>query len=250
MRKIYPYIIVLISLFIVGCATPSGGTDSDMRISIAYLKSLCKGDSYRIVDDFVISGTVVANDIYGELSRSIVVMDDSAGIEIAIDSFALHELFPLYSRVEVYCSGLKLARVGHKVEMGAVATDDFMLDNIDAEMVNRYLRVVGVESEFVAPTLSIDQLSATHISGVVRIDDIEICATDRGLAWCDMVDGEQITTYRAAVDSRGNEFAIRTLGSCSYGAEVMPTEKFSAVGIVEYADSRYTLRIVNRWILK
>ena len=88
-------IVVLCSLWLIvacsGATKPelSGNAGNDNPesglVSIAYLKSRYNGLSTNIKDDVSIKGTVVANDLFGEFYKRLVLVDDSGGIEISID---------------------------------------------------------------------------------------------------------------------------------------------------------------------
>ena len=247
---IFRWLIAIISLLAVSCeTTQGGGNGATEEVSIAHLKSLCQGSHHRITSDLKISGTVVVTDWKGEFYKSIVIVDETAGIEVAIDSYNIHDILPVYSQVEIFCNGLMLARAGGKIEIGAPSTGDFPLDNIDADKIGRYIRIVGIDENFSAPTKRFQDIGIADISNVVRFDNVEICAEEQGLAWCDKIDGEVATTFRTIVDEVGNTFYIRTLSSCHYALDDMPTKKFSVVGVIDYADDRYFLRIINGAII-
>ena len=250
---IFRFIAILFSLlYFISCtnlqnenATPS----SSQEVSIAHLKSLCKGDHYRIVNDYTIRGVVVATDWLGELNKSAIIVDESGGWEFAIDSRDIKQHLPIYSEVTILCNGLMLARIGGKIELGAIPTGDFPLDNIDDEMFDRYIRVVGVCEDFVPPTKRISEIGVADISSVVRVDNLRLCSEEQGLKWCDTVDGKAETTSRTFVDSKGNTLEIRTLSSCSYALEEIPQNEITVIGAIDYSDNRYFLRIVNKWII-
>lgn len=234
---------------IVSCSAPESTSTEPKEVSIAYLKSLCRGDHYRIVNDYTVRGVVVATDWLGEMNKSAVIVDSSGGLEFAIDSRHINEHLPILSEIEILCNGLMLARIGGKIELGAPPTGTFPLDNIDDEMFERYIRVVGSCSDFVPPTKQFTEIGAEDISTLVRFENIRICEEEQGLSWCDIEDGKPITTYRTFIDNEGNTFAIRTLGTCHYAKEKMPTKEISVTGVIDYSDNRYFLRIVNKWFI-
>lgn len=195
----------------------------------------------------MVRGVVVATDWLGEMNKSAVIVDESGGLEFAIDSRQIRDILPIYSEVSIYCNGLMLARVGGKIELGAPPTGEFPLDNIDDEMFNRYIRVEGVCENFTPPTKRINELGVDDIGSLIRFDNVRICDEERGLAWCDTEYGTPVTTYRTFIDSEGNSLAVRTLATCHYAGEAIPTKEISVVGIVDYSDNRYFLRIVNKW---
>lgn len=219
------------------------------EVSIAHLKSLCKGDHYRILNDYTIRGVVVATDWLGELNKSAIIVDESGGLEFAIDTRDISEHLPIYSEATILCNGLMLARIGGKIELGAVPTGDFPLDNIDDEMFNRYIRVVGFCKDFSPATKRISEIGITDISSVVSFDNLRLCTEREELKWCDIVDGKPITTYRTFIDSEGNTIDIRTLPSCTYALEDIPTNEITVIGVIDFSDNRYFLRIVNKWII-
>lgn len=236
------------SILLLGSCTTLGNVDKrePKSVTIAYLKSLCAGDHYRIVDDYVVRGVVVATDWLGEMNKSAIIVDDSGGLEFALDIYNVGERLPIYSEVEIFCNGLMLARVGGKIELGAPPTGDFLLDNIDETMLDRYIRIVGICSDFAPPVKQFAALGVEDIGSLVRFDNVRLCDEEQGLSWCDVVDNEVVTTYRTFIDSEGNTLALRTLATCYYATEPMPTKEISVIGIVDYSDNRYFLRVVNK----
>lgn len=248
---IYRLIIAVISLIaLCGCEGGPIGGSSAGEISIAHLKSLCKGDHYRISNDYTIKGVVAASDWIGELVKSVVVVDRSGGVEIAIDSRNIAERLPIQSEVEIFCNGLMLARIGGKVVLGAASTGDFPIADIDDDMLGRYIRVEGYCNGFVPLARTISEIGAADISTIVRFDGVRVCDEERGLAWCDKVDDRLVTTYRTFVDRSGAELTICTLPTCNYAAEQIPEKELSVAGVIDYSDNRYFLRIANKAIIE
>lgn len=244
-------VITLISVAILcGCSpTPGGEPQQSETVSIAYLKSLCKGECYRIVSDFSIKGIVVATDWLGELYKSAIVVDETGGLEFAVDSHNINERLPIFSEVTINCNGLMLARIGGKIELGMPPTGDFPLDNIDDEMFGRYIRIVGSSSAVEAPTKQFSEIGAADISNLVRFENVRICDAEQGLTWCNYENGQPVTTYRTLVNRAGEEFAVRILSTCHYAEEDMPTKEISVIGAIDYSDNRYFIRIVNQAII-
>lgn len=241
--------IICSLLLLVGCSTNQNNTPAPEVVSIAHLKSLCRGDHYRIAKDYTIRGVVVATDWLGEMNKSALVVDSSGGLEFAIDSRHINEHLPIYSEVEILCNGLMLARIGGKIELGAPPTGDFPLDNIDDEMFDRYIRVVGFCDDFVFTAKRFSEIDAEDISRIIRFDNVRICDEEQGLFWCNLEDNKPVTTYRTLIDNEGKTFTVRILGTCHYAKEVMPTKEISIIGIIDYSDNRYFLRLANKLVI-
>ena len=52
-----------------------------------------QGGLYPIADDIIIKGTVIANDKSGNFYKSIFIQDSTAGIQIDLDAYELHNLY-------------------------------------------------------------------------------------------------------------------------------------------------------------
>ncbi len=243
LRRLIPFI----SLLLVACS-PSAVPPQEGEVSIAYLKSLCEGDHYRITDNYTIRGVVVATDWLGELNKSAIVVDATGGLEFAIDSRNISEQLPVFSEVIILCNGLMLARVGSKIELGMPPTGNFLLDNIDAEHISRYIRIVAQGERPTPVTKRFSEIDASDISNVVRFEGVRITPEEQGLEWCDKVDGSPVATIRTLVDSNGDTLPVHLLPTCIYAEEKMPTNEISVEGVIDYSGNRYFLRIVNRAI--
>lgn len=221
------------------------------RVSIAYLKTLCGYRSTPVVKDITVVGTVVANDLYGEFYKTIVICDGSAGIEIHIDKMLLYEDFPLFSQVAVFCHGLCLGREGGKIVLGAPPTDEYSVDRIAFDDMNRYLHgVSGYPDSSEAAVVRIDELSAEKVSMPVFVKGLHFVDIDEHERWCDYVDGDFADTDHLAADANGNLITVRLYGRCSYAGDKVPAGEVSIVGILDYTASGggFALRPANHGI--
>ena len=240
--------LLLLSLFaLCGCHNPAA-EEPTFDISIAELKALCEGSNHRITKSYRLRGTIVATDWCGELYKSIIVKDESGGIEILIDAHHIHTLLPTYSEVEVLCNGLMMARLGEKIELGAPSTSDFPLDHIAVEALSRHIHVTGPHGDYTPVTKRFDEIEAGDISNLIQFQRVRISDNELGLRWCDEVEEGFVTTFRTLVDDEGNTFAIRTLPTSSFAGQKLPENEISVIGAIDYADDRYFLTIVNEWI--
>lgn len=239
-------LIATLSLLLACSCTSTSTPPQSGEVSIAYLKSLCKGDHFRISNNYTIRGIVVATDWLGELNNSAIVVDETGGLEFAIESDNIAERLPIFSEVTINCNGLVLARIGSKIELGMAPSGDFPLGNIDDEMFNRYIRVIGLSDEVNAPTKQFAEIGAEDIGNIVRFESVRICSEEQGVMWCDFEGDEALTTIRTLRNRAGEQFDVRILSTCHYAKEVMPIEEISVIGVIDYSDNRYFLRIINK----
>lgn len=239
-----------ITLFI-GCeqesSDPTANTLSG-RISIAHLKTLAKADSSAITDNITIEGYVVANDLYGEYYKSIVVCDSTAGIEIAIDLRSTAKRFPTAAKVTIHCNSLWLGNYGGRLILGAAPDDNYSVTRITESSLPRHFTIDKSSPKVIDPTLcEITEIGGQMIGNYVEIRDVEFTdATNQ--RWCDTdpETGKLKNSERTIINSKGHTLKIRTIAQCSYADEPLPSGRGRVRGIVEKFNSHYSLRIVNR----
>ena len=251
MKRIVTAIISLIILSACQDSAPSYDERPHGIISIAHLKTLATTDSYTITDDIAIEGYVVANDLFGEFYKSIVICDDSGGIEIAVDTRNTAVQFPISARVVVYCSGLTIGEYGGELTLGAIPMGSYTVDRIAEKDFLRYFLIDKESPKAIKPTVTaISEITPAHIGNYIRLNNVTF-AEQAGNTWCDIdsTTGEYITTERKVHDHTGREFTVRTIAECSYRNEKIPTGYGDLCGVVAYFNGNYSLRIVNHQIL-
>ena len=245
-------VILLIALAFWACNDSVAPFDETPHgvVTIAHLKSLAKSESHTITDDISIEGYVVANDLFGEYYKSIVISDESGGIEIAIDANKTSTQFPISARVVVYCSGLTIGDYGGRLTLGAKPAGGYAVDRISSKDISRYFVVDKSAPKAIEPTrLKINEIKEGHIGNYIRLDDVTFAA-QAGISWCDKdpISGEYITTERTLCDRNARSLAVRTIAECRYCNEKIPASYGALCGIVEYFNGNYSLRIVNHMI--
>lgn len=249
---------VIISLLLAACSTTKVQfgrlPDTEVeegKVSIAYLKTLC-GDRSTIIDkDVSVAGRVVANDLFGEFYRTIVIADDSGGIEIAVDGSRLYTHFPIFSEVAVICNGLALGRTGGKIALGAPPEGEYATDRIAYEDIPRYFSVAeGYPDTFPPQTLTIGELSVEHVSAFVMFEDVIFAEEERGMPWCDTADGDFVESVRHFSDRDGNTLAVKIRGTAEYASEKIPSGRMTLAGIIDYSYGEFFLRISNRYYIE
>lgn len=247
--KAIAYISLLLA---VGCNRASeprfGQSPAATRLSIAGLKTLCDAaSSARIARDAAVRGEVVANDLYGEFRREIIIQDETGGISVAVEGEQLADRFPFGAIVEIRCNGLSLCDYGGKIRLGTEPGDDGAPGEIPEEEIERHIRIVGaVDTEPRVQVLRPGEVTDRQVDTRVRFEEVRF--VDVGAAWCN-VDPETnrlVTTERGIVDADGDRFIVRTLWSCDYGAESLPEGSGSLTGVIDYFGGKYSLRVTFR----
>ena len=251
MKRIVTAIISFIILSACQDSAPSYDERPHGIISIAHLKATATTEIYTITDDIAIEGYVVANDLFGEFYKSIVICDDSGGIEIAVDTRNTAVQFPISARVVVYCSGLTIGEYGGELTLGAIPAGSYTVDRIAEKDFLRYFLIDKESPKAIKPTVTaISEITPAHIGNYIRLNNVTF-AEQAGNTWCDIdsTTGEYTTTERSVYDQTGREFTVRTIAECSYRNEKIPAGYGDLCGVVTYFNGNYSLRIVNHQIL-
>jgi hypothetical protein len=203
-----------------------------------------------IKEDITISGTVVANDKYDEITHRIVVADNSGGIEIAIDSENIDVIFPLFSNVDVSVSGLYIGRQGGKCVLGKKPTGEYAVDRIKERELELYIRPNKDIATLEATKMRIADIGTEHMLHYIYLNDVRFIDEESGLSWCDCDKfGQRINTIRHLTDGVDT---LRVICSkeCTYAASELPHGERICYGIVDYAEGDIALRITNNYIIK
>ncbi|MEG1623182.1 MAG: DUF5689 domain-containing protein [Alistipes sp.] len=224
-------------------------SQGEQLVSIAFLRSLCRGDSHPITRPLIIQGAVTANDLFGEYEKTLVVEDRSGGIEIQIDASFLAKDYPIGTPLTIFCNGLALGDYGGEVILGKAPTTIYVVDRIPQQELTRFIRIDPlVVTPIHAQPLCFEQLCLPLVGSYVCFEEIRFAEEEVGHAWCncDPETGAFITTQRHLVDGNLDTLQVRVLASCTYATEPVPSGTGSVSGILSYFNRAYQLRITNR----
>lgn len=246
MRRIALYISIV--LLFVGCNDEDGVEHS--YNSIASLWSYVERGTMPLTEDIYLCGYVVANDKLNELRGAIVVADSSGGVVVEVDMEDVDRHFPLYSRVEVRCSGLWLANVGPKLLLGAEPASSSVVDDIPASMVGNYLSLLPHNEDTPSlRTCNVAELGYRDILSRVVVSNLRLVDDEVGLCWTDLdtLTGRRITTVRHLCQD-GDTLRVVVDGDCRYASEYIPATDLRLSGILDWYQADVALRIINHGI--
>ncbi|MBO7281771.1 MAG: hypothetical protein J6U73_00015 [Alistipes sp.] len=243
MRRIALYISLLLGA--IGC---SGSEDIGGNYhSIASLWSYVRRGTVQITEDIYLCGYVVANDKFGELNRAIVVADDSAGVVIEIDMDGIEYCYPLYSKVQIRCSGLWLGTIGPKLMLGAEPIGDFVVDRVPSSRVSNYITLLPENSD--TPTFRrrrVAELGYRDMLNYIVVENLRLVDSEHGVCWTDNdpATGLPITTVRHFCQG-GDTLRVVTAAESQYATEYIPTSSIFISGILDWYDGDIAMRIVG-----
>lgn len=221
-----------------------GGPGEEQTVSIAALKSLYTGVPTQISKEIRIAGTIVSTDRFGNFARTLVIEDETSGIELRIPLYQMFKTYIIETRVHIRCTGLWLGSYGGTLQLGGPPTNNsecsFLTPTLIAEHITYNAEYLG---EPIARTLKISELSARHISTLVAFEDVHFVPEEMGLTWCEP--DSTTPTDRHIVDPWGNTLTVRTSAKAEFGRWPLPVETGRIEGILSLFNNRYYLTVTD-----
>lgn len=223
-----PYSIaltILFSIIIIACnkkfdePPPYHGLDIKANLSIRELRNMhFPGNFEKILDEYTIEGTIIADDKKDNFYKSIVVQDSTAGITVRLDGFGLHNSYPVGMKLYIKLKELWLGDYGKMLQLGAgVDRSDPNFPELIAipqPLFNRYLSRGGILNAVVPKTVRLDELNDSLQSCLVIIADVEIPPTDTGRPFADVVN--KLSVNHSIRSCKGGSVVLRTSGFASF----------------------------------
>ncbi|MBN8683239.1 MAG: hypothetical protein J0L99_11305 [Chitinophagales bacterium] len=230
---------------------PVGGVVVELtpNKTIKALKALhlTPGGFDRITDDIIIGGEVVMDDRSGNYYKTIVIQDETGGIEVKFNDASLYGSYPVGRKIYIRCQDLLLTDyngltqlIGSTVEQGGV------LEDVGITEAQARLKVVGgaYSTSPVAPkVVNITSINADMISTYIRLEDVQFITADTGKTWADPV--TQFSLNRTIEDCDKRQLVIRTSGFADFAGQKTPGKNGAIEGVLGVFGSTYQLFIRN-----
>lgn len=209
--------------------------DPDLQVttSIAALKSTHVNGQYESLDGGdIISGIVVANDKSGNFYETIVIADETGGIEVKINKRSLFNNFPVGRKVFVKLDGLVLGDYNDLIQIGFASNDSGFV-GIPNEYMDDYVIGGSLNNVFQVDTLALKDVDENYMSMLIAIKDVQFLDEELGNTYADSQ--FKVTTNRNMEDCSGRQIILRTSGYASFAAQNLPEGKGTIVAVL----SRY-----------
>lgn len=258
MNKITRYLIGLFSLLVVLQACEYNDFDNppeEEKIdpihrtnSIKELKSLYVegGTVIDMNEDYVIQGKVISSDKEGNIYKSLVIQDETGGIEIKINSSGLYNYFKQGTTVFLHANNLKLGAYGGTLSIGSVPADkNYENDFIPAPVMDNYVIKAGKGTPVKPTLLTIPTLSSQYNNMLIKLEDVQFLESEvaNDLTFADGIN--QQTENRTLVDKEGNRLIVRTSGYARFAQTLLPLGSGSITGILTYFHDTAQLTIIS-----
>lgn len=178
--KRFASVLVLFSIVVSGCydnhnePTP-GEFSKQANCTIAQLRELCNDDHCYIVEqELICVGRITSSDREGNFYRSVVIEDNSGGVEVKLGTYNLASQYPVGLMVALHLNGAALIVENGVVQMGLPpqSFDSEPREMEAQEVIDKHL----FRSNSIAPTMpyicNIEELRISFCGQFVRVENI------------------------------------------------------------------------------
>ncbi len=216
---------------------PADGEDPNLvaNATIADIKSVHSlGGFTTITEDWIVDAIVVADDESGNFYKTIVIEDETGGLNVLINATGLYNEFTIGRRVFIKAKGLVISDFNGLIQLGGSSftedDGDERLAGIEEVLLNEFV-FPGVRNQTVTPKVyTISELNTSLNSTLIQLNDVEFRATDRGVSFADGVNN--ISQNLTLTDCTGASILVRTSGFCNFANDLTPTGNGTFVAIM------------------
>lgn len=221
MKKILQYALLALvsSTLFVACVKqdfdePPAFQDCEIEsnTTIAELKELFQvGGSVLIEDDLIIEGVVVADDRSGNYFRSLIMQDETAGIEVRFNATELYNDYPIGRLIYIRCKGLSITDFNGLIQLGTIESA------LVSETVCR-----GPRNQPITPLdITIEELNNTHMSTLIRLTNVQFVDASAGVTFANSAGLQSINHFIESCDTE-NQIILRSSGYADFADELTP----------------------------
>lgn len=243
--SIYLFICIL---SLTACKTPFDPAETNAsggpEISIHYLKALYTHAPLLITEDYVIRGQVVSSDQQGNFRWTLVVEDDTGGIELKIGLSPYYERYEIGQEVRIKCGGLVLGAYGRTIQLGGESEDQsYETGFIATEHLGKHILMTGARETITPAILQAGEGSMRYVNCAVGFKNLRVVDEEADMTWGDSTG--YVERHFVFMDSVTDTLAVRTSPSAVFAEEELPSGVVSLEGILTQFAGKYSL-VLNR----
>ena len=232
-------------------------------ISIADLKStyssvISNNGMKQITDEIQIKGTVIGNDIEGNIYNEVFIDDGTGAFIICIAQGGIYGFLPVGQEILVDLKDLYIGAYGQQGEIGTPytsASGSTYVSRMSRFLWNDHYKLIGSNPSSVTPE-EFDQRRVTdasylesHCGKLMTLKGVELQAADGKATFAPDDGSVPLTANCANRNFKGinsNQLVLRTSTFADFASNVMPEGKVNVTGI--FTRYRNTWQILMRSI--
>ncbi len=244
---------ILLGILVMGCVKDRDFETatfkcSDITVNASYqqLRSLYKGETIQIQEDWTIEGYVISSDQTGNFFGALYFQDKPSepteGFQMALDLRDIHLFYPVGSKIAIRLKGLYLGKTNDVFKIGGVFTSfgNTTVGRLPATVVPKHIAILCDGKTIITPQLvTLTELTPSLTNTLVQIPAVEIALDEIGASFA--IPEEE--TKRSLVDCLDNELTLLNSGYSDFQEEPLPSKNGSVTGILLRENTRYSIAI-------
>jgi hypothetical protein len=208
----------------------------------------------EITDDIQIKGTVVGNDIEGNIYNEVIIEDGTAAMIICINQGGLFGYLPVGQEILVDLKGLYVGAYGQQGEIGVPytsASGSTYVSRMSRYIWGQHFKILGkkdVQPEvFDVSLLGNASYLVSHCGRLMTLKGVELQAADGKAVYAPSDGSVTLTSNCANRNFKGlssSNIVLRTSTYADFAGNEMPTGKVDVTGI--FTRYRNTWQILMR----
>lgn len=236
-------LISILTLIIAGCNNYDmpiiDGDITPRTTPIASLRQQAGTTSGVVIDkDIVVQGRVTSSDRDGNFYRAIVIEDESGAMELSLNQYDLHVLYPEGTLLSLHLKGCAtdynfgILRAGSKTQPYDYYDVTYLSSREAIErVVERSLDVAPITPRIA----TINELGLEECGELIRIEGLKLQHTTsidtlQGMT----LDNATWQGYALFFDERGDSIAVYTADRARFAKTAIPTTPISITGILQH----------------
>lgn len=218
--------------------------DSDQTTGFSYASEVGeKPDGSH----YIIRGRVVSSDETGNIYKTLMIEDETAGLTIGIDKSKLYQDYKVGQYITIDATGLYMGGYGRCMQLGDAPTSA-QPSRIEEEVFTEHSWVYGLPEAMEPHVTTVDVVNAaisvpeeflSWQSRLVKFENMEFETPGEPLA----VQGS--STSRYAVDEQGNRLQLYNSGYSTIWDNILPYGKGSITGILSFYNREWQLLLID-----
>lgn len=199
---------------------------------------------------YIIAGKVVSSDATGNIYKSLMIEDETAGLTVTIDQTKLYQTYKIGQTVTIDCTGLYMGAYGRGMQLGGEpqSADRPQPGRIAEETFAEHAYVSGFPAEVAPQVVTVAEVDAARQDNdkfiamqgrLVKFEDMEFETPGEPLA----VQGQ--STSRYAFDKQGNRIQLYNSGLSTIWANMLPSGTGNIIGILSYYNNSWQILLNN-----
>lgn len=198
-------------------------------------------------DHYIIAGTVISSDESGNIYKTLMIQDESAGLTIAVNKTKLYQNYKIGQTLAIDVTGLYMGAYGNCMQLGTVPqTGRQQPGRIPEDEFTAHSECYGYPAAVEPALVTVEEVNA------YRNDPVEFLKwQSRYVKFVDMEfenPGEPLanpgqSTSRYAFDPQGDRLQLYNSGQSQIWTSILPWGKGDIVGILSYYNREWQLLI-------